>query len=220
MMKLELPLEDIGSLLIKQLDSIFSLNGGGIDNIEKSLSIVLRRVEENFSHSNNKYYNKNGETYFNPFHSGQYSIFLYYMAREIAHPHNDLQRDSILADKVYYLNKVMNSVDLFYEIELPDHFGVEHPLGSVMGRAKFGDEFFFYQGCTVGGNHLIYPTIGNRVTMYANSSIIGNCHIGDNVSLGAGCLIKDQDIPSNSLVFGQSPNIVIKTKKNQTNLWI
>lgn len=142
------------------------------------------------------------------------------MAREIAHPHSDLERDSILADKVYYLNKVMNSVDLFYEIELPDHFGVEHPLGSVMGRAKFGDEFFFYQGCTVGGNHLTYPTIGSNVTMYANSSIIGNCHIGDNVSLGAGCLIKDQDIPSNSLVFGQSPNIVIKTKKNQTNLWI
>ena len=45
----------------------------------------------------------------------------------------------------------MNSVDLFYAIELPQKFGAEHPLGSVMGRAKYGDGFFFYQGCTVGG---------------------------------------------------------------------
>lgn len=39
------------------------------------------------------------------------------------------------------------------------------------------------------------------------------CHIGDNVTLGAGALVKDTDIPSNSIVFGQSPNLIIKTKK-------
>lgn len=56
--------------------------------------------------------------------------------------------DTVLADKIYYLNKMMNSVDLFYEIELPMHFGLEHPLGTIMGRAKFGDYFYFYQQCT------------------------------------------------------------------------
>lgn len=45
----------------------------------------------------------------------------------------------------------MNGVDLFYAIELPQKFGAEHPLGSVMGRAKYSEGFFFYQGCTVGG---------------------------------------------------------------------
>lgn len=211
-MKLEIPIENIKSLVIRQLDNAFSLNGEGINKISLVFPFVMKRVEENFSHSNNKYYNKDGETYFNPFHSGQYCIFLYYLAREIAHPQGEIERDSILADKIYYLNKIMNSVDLFYEIELPDHFGVEHPLGSIMGRAKFGDEFFFYQGCTVGGNHMKYPEIGNHVTMYANTSIIGDSHIGNNVSVGAGCLIKDENVPDNSYVFGQSPNLIIKPK--------
>ena len=69
---------------------------------------------------------------------------------------------SIIADKVYYLNKMLNALDLFYAIELPEHWNCEHPIGSVMGRARYGDFFFFYQGCTVGGNHTNYPIIGNN----------------------------------------------------------
>ena len=61
--------------------------------------------------------------------------------------------------------------------------------------------------------YTIYPTLGINFRMCANSTILGNCHVGDNVTLGAGALVKDQDIPSNSLVFGQSPNLVIKQKK-------
>lgn len=75
------------------------------------------------------------------------------------------------------------------------------------GRLSFG------QNCTVGNNKGIYPTLGINFRMCANSTILGNCHVGDNVTLGAGALVKDQDIPSNSLVFGQSPNLVIKQKK-------
>ena len=112
----------------------------------------------------------------------------------------------------------MNGLDLFYAIELPKHFGAEHPVGSVMGRAKYGDNFFFYQGCTVGGTHskdggIYYPVIEDNVRMYANSSILGKCHIGKNVQLGAGALIKNQNIPDDSIVFGQSPNLIIKQNK-------
>ena len=56
-----------------------------------------------------------------------------------------------ICDKLYFLNKQMNGLDMFYAIELPKHFGAEHPVGSVMGRAKYSNGFFFYQGCTVGG---------------------------------------------------------------------
>lgn len=51
--------------------------------------------------------------------------------------------------------------------------------------------------------------------MFANSSILGNCKIGDNVKIGAGALIKNEDIPSNSIVFGQSPHLIIKKQKNE-----
>lgn len=49
--------------------------------------------------------------------------------------------------------------------------------------------------------------------MFSHSQIIGNSHIGNNVKIGAGCLIKDQDVPSNSICFGQSPHLIIKELK-------
>ena len=153
---------------------------------------------------------------FNPYHSVQYMIFLYYLSHEIyANTQN-----TILCDKIYYLNKIMNSVDLFYAIELPQKFGAEHPLGSVMGRAKYGEGFFFYQGCTVGGTYgkngeIYYPVLGENVQMFANSSILGRCNVGNNVKIGAGTLIKNEDIPSDSIVFGQSPHLIIKKQKNE-----
>ncbi len=147
------------------------------------------------------------DSYFNPFHSAQYTIFLYYYSNIMG------KSNSLLADKLYYLNKVLNSCDLFHQVELPDIFFTDHPVGSVMGRAKYSDFFSFAQNCTVGNNNGIYPVIGKNVRMCANSMILGNCHIGDNVILGANTCIKDENIPENALVFGSSPNLIIKLRK-------
>ena len=46
--------------------------------------------------------------------------------------------------------------------------------------------------------------------MYSNSSILGNSRIGNNVNIGAGAIVKNQDVPDNCTVFGQSPNLIIK----------
>ena len=53
-----------------------------------------------------------------------------------------------------------------------------------------------------------YPVFRGRDSLFYSQ-----CHIGDNVKVGAGCLVKDQDVPANSLVFGQSPNLIIKPVK-------
>ena len=120
--------------------------------------------------------------------------------------------DSEECSKIYYLNKIMNSIDVFYEVELPEFWFCAHPLGTVLGRAKYGNYFTFLQGCTVGNNNGVYPVFGDFVTMYSNSSVIGNCRIGNNVVIGTNTCIKDEDIPDNCLVFGSSPNLVIKQK--------
>ena len=73
----------------------------------------------------------------------------------------------------------MHTVDWFYQVELPVHFMAEHPLCSVLGKAKYGDYFFVYQGTTVIG---------------ANSYLI------------------NETIPDNCIVFGSSPEIVIKRR--------
>ena len=177
-------------------------------------------METNFAHSENKYFTieteKGRVPRFNPYHSVQWMTFLYYLS------HNLYLWESNLCDKVYYLNKIMNSVDLFYAVELPDIWTAEHPLGSIMGRAHYSNRFFFMQGCTVGGTGLmgkeVYPYLEENVCMYANSTIVGDCHIGKNVKIGAGALVKNQNVPDNTLVFGQSPNLIFKVNKNPDSI--
>ena len=93
---------------------------------------------------------------------------------------------------------------------------MEHPMASVMGRAKYSNYFAFQQGCTVGGNRdafgvVHYPVLGEYVWMFANATVIGRSRIGDNVFLAAGAYVKDTNVPDNTIVFGQSPKLVLKT---------
>jgi serine O-acetyltransferase len=53
--------------------------------------------------------------------------------------------------------------------------------------------------------------------MLSNSKIIGDSNIGDNVIIAANTYIKDTNIPNNSIVFGSSPNLVLK--ENKLNLF-
>lgn len=72
---------------------------------------------------------------------------------------------------------------------------IAHPTSIVITLCKIGNNFTIYQGCTIGQKYWKsgkYPEIGNDVTMYANSSIIGDVKIADGVILGANSLlIKD-----------------------------
>lgn len=206
--------ELIYQLLLQQLSNNFLIENNEKLILENFIEVAFKRCEECFKKNINKYYSSDvkgvQEVFFNPYHSVQYMIFIYYLSNTI---YKNIPNTK-LCDKLYYLNKMLNGVDLFYQIELPTHFGAEHPLGSVIGRAHIDDCFYFYQNCTVGGtiknNKEVYPNIGYNVTMCSNSSILGNCKIGNNVIIGAGTIVKNQDIPDNSIVFGQSPNIIIK----------
>lgn len=204
-------------LLKKQIDNLFFLEKVESDIIDKYFDEVLLRVKKCFAKNKNKYYSKNGVPYFDPYMSVQYMIFLYYFANTIYEGNKESSSHTQLCSKLYYLNKTLNGVDVFYAVKLPDFFMAEHPVGSVMGRATYNDGFMFYQGCTVGGFHvrgggIVYPTLGENVRMFANTSIIGNSKIGNNVDIGAGALIKNQDVPDNCIVFGSSPNLIIKEK--------
>ena len=197
------------------------------DVIEKALPKTLDRMSDVLEalSKKNKYVWQNGTVIFSPMHSVQYSIFLYLLANTIFR-----MKDIREADCIYYLNKIMNSCDWFYAVELTKIFYAEHPLGSVLGRAQYGDRLFIYQGCTVGGNWnkdgiLSYPVIGENVLMYAGSSILGNSHIGDNVIISAGTKILNHDIPAESIVFENAGELIIRQvgygeiHKRQAHIW-
>lgn len=94
---------------------------------------VMERLEQCLSKSNSKYIWAGEELLFRIGHTASYMIFLYILS-------NQLYKEGF--DKtvgyVYYLNKIMHSIDWLYAIEIPVHFGVEHPLSSALGRAKYG----------------------------------------------------------------------------------
>lgn len=178
---------------------------------EKILTNTLGRLEVCFANSQNKYINLDGNIKFEPLHSTSYSIFLYFLSNELY-----LSDNEEAASCIYYLNKIMHSIDWFYAIDLPEIFMAEHPIGSVLGRAQYSNYFMIYQGCTVGGNRrankIFYPRIGEHVIMYSNSTIIGETTIGNYVIISSGTYIKNENIPDNCIVFGQSPNLVIKER--------
>ena len=110
---------------------MFSVQFGELDTVEKYHLKAYERAKTSLSGFNNKYLTSE----LSPFYS---VILRSFIIVKKALFEND---ENTLADKVYYLNKMLNSVDLFYAIELPERWSCKHPLGSVMGGAKYGDFF-------------------------------------------------------------------------------
>jgi|JI6StandDraft_1071083.scaffolds.fasta_scaffold00857_2 serine O-acetyltransferase len=206
---IEIGRERLFALVARQLGNLFEYEAATDEAaLHRALDEALERSRFCFARNLNKYFRRDGQVHFSPFHSGQYCIFLYYLGHSLAR-----QGASSLADRVYYLNRGLNGVDLFHQVALPEVFCVEHPLGAVIGRAQIGNYFFFAQGVTVGGNKGAYPVLGSRVTMLSNSKVVGKSVIGDNVILAANSYVKDAIIPANSIVFGQDRSLVIKENK-------
>lgn len=211
----ELNIEQLLNLVNHQLEKNW---GGAIISLDYTelyeIKNTLERLEKCLEKVNSTYFNINGETAFKIEHTVQYTIFLYILSNELYKSQKKKK-----ASFVYYLNKIMNSVEWFYAVDLPKHFFAEHPLGSVLGKATYGDYFWIYQGVTVGGNwkgdKICYPVIGEHVTMFSNSTVLGDCHIGNNTIIAANTYIKDMDIPDNSIIFGQYPNLIIKKNGNK-----
>lgn len=194
--------------------------GGENDVTQYDVEEALKKSEPCFKNSPNKYFYDGEELVFNETNSIQYTIFLWNLSK-----HFSVNQKTDIADKVYYLNKMLNCVDWYHGIDLPEVWGIEHPLGSILGRAKYSSGLFLYQGTTVGGSNDCYPTLGKNVLLYSNSSILGNCNIGNNVIISSGVKILDKDIPDNSLVFSKNDEIVIVRKDKQyikqkmSNIW-
>lgn len=210
-MRFALPESEVRAQLDRQLSALFPINAEERSAIDGAWNATFNRLETRFSRIKNKYYSRDGETFFDSLHGCQWTQFLFTLSNEINH-----RGVRSVCDKIYALNRTLSSADLYYEVELPDFFTFDHLLGAVMGRAEYSDYFEFSQGCTVGNNNGVYPRFGERVFMMSDSKVIGDCEIGSNVIIGANACVKDQDIPSNVLVFGESPNLVIKENRKET----
>jgi serine O-acetyltransferase len=145
--------------------------------------------------------------HFDYLHSTQYCTFLYFLANTIRRHGGD----SEICTKLFLLNKALNGIDLFYEIEMPEIFFIGHSVGIVLAKASYGNYLVLYQNSTVGKNHGVAPVIGEGVVMYPNSAIIGRCDVGDGSVVSQGASIINQDVPGHCVVYaGQAGALVFK----------
>ena len=85
----------------------------------------------------------------------------------------------------------------------------------ISGGAIIGENCVIFQQVTIGSNTLIdskgkgAPIIGDNCYIGAGAKIIGNINIGNNVRIGANCVVTT-DIPNNSVVVLNKPRLIQK----------
>ncbi len=173
---------------------------------KKTMQIALDRLENCFSNIKLKYYLKNKLSYFNHLNSDHMASYIYFLSNTIWLEKGNKKT----SQKLFYLNKILHGIDLFYEITMPDIFLLVHPVGTVIGRGKYSNNLVIYQNCTIGSNKKDFPTFGKNVILFSKSSVIGNSKIGNNVTISANAFVIDKNIKKNSIIFGSSPNNLIK----------
>ena len=143
---------------------------------------------------------------------------------------------------IYFLRKVQSSSRLAkffwticlklcsfkFGIQIPPETKIEYGFrivhfGTIVINpgAIIGKNFNISQNCLIGnssGKRMGVPTIGNNVCMNANSIIIGNAKIGNNVLIAPGAFI-NFDVPDNSIVIG-NPGKIIRKESSPTAKYI
>lgn len=144
---------------------------------------------------------------FNPLHSSQHCIFLYFLS-------NTIWKQTSCSDvplKLFLLNKAFHAIDCFYEIELPEVFFIGHSVGIVLAKATYGNHLVLYQNSTVGKNHGIAPVIEEGVILYPNSAVIGHCLIKQGSVIAQGVSVINRNTEAGKLVFqGTGGDLVFK----------
>lgn len=112
-------------------------------------------------------------------------------------------------------------IDIHPGARIGEGFFIDHGTGVVIGETSvIGCHCRIYQGVTLGARSfpctedgaLIrgarrHPRLGDRVTVYAGASILGNINIGSGAIIGANMWVTN-DVPENTKLTSQS------TKKN------
>jgi serine O-acetyltransferase len=136
---------------------------------------------------------------------------------------------ALLMDKVPIIPRLLSEyahfktgIDIHPGATIGERFLIDHGTGVVIGETcNIGNDVKIYQGVTLGALSVSrdhaetkrHPTIGDRVVIYANATILGGTTVIENDSVIGGNVWITHSIPANSLVFHKS-EIIIKNNSN------
>jgi len=139
--------------------------------------------------------------------SWQHAMLIYFLANTIWR--NCKRKDE--AVRLFILNKALNGLDLYFEVEMGEHFLIGHTVGTVFAKATYGKYCVFHQGCTIGRQDDKRPILGDGTVMFPGSRIIGDCVVNENTVLSAGVNLINYSTPGNCIVFeGKGSRPIVK----------
>jgi serine O-acetyltransferase len=89
---------------------------------------------------------------------------------------------------------------------------IDHGMGVVIGETtEIGDDCLIYKGVVLGGTTLEkkkrHPTLGNRVIIGSNATVLGAITLGDGARIGSGSVVV-KPVPPGATVVGVPARIV------------
>jgi len=106
----------------------------------------------------------------------------------------------------HYTYKFAISINI--STQIGSGFFIGHFSGIFINkRCIIGKNCNISQGVTLGGTHKGFPVLKDNIYIGPGAKLVGNILIGNNVTIGANCVVT-KDIPDNSVVVG-IPGIVI-----------
>jgi serine O-acetyltransferase len=122
------------------------------------------------------------------------------------------QRWYTLARLVSHFNRWFTGIEIHPGARIGRRLFIDHGMGVVIGETtEIGDDCLIYKGVVLGGTTLEkkkrHPTLGNRVIVGSNSTILGAITIGDGARIGSGSVVV-KDVPSGTTVVGVPGRIV------------
>lgn len=91
---------------------------------------------------------------------------------------------------------------------------IQHGYCTVITADSIGKNFWVNQNVTIAYSGSGRPTIGDNVHIASDANVVGNIHIGNNVTIGAGTTVV-KDVPDNTLVVSQAARYINKADRHR-----
>jgi len=113
---------------------------------------------------------------------------------------------------VSHFSRWFTGIEIHPGVKIGRRLFIDHGMGVVMGETtEIGDDCLIYKGVVLGGTTLEkkkrHPTLGNRVIIGSNSTVLGAITIGDGARIGSGSVVV-KPVPAGATVVGVPGRIV------------
>jgi len=113
---------------------------------------------------------------------------------------------------ISHFNRGFTGIEIHPGAKIGKRLFIDHGMGVVIGETtEIGDDCLIYKGVVLGGTTLVkkkrHPTLGNRVIVGSNSTVLGAITIGDGARIGSGSVVV-KSVPPGATVVGVPGRIV------------